>query len=151
MNAPPKYLEISNDEVRDTSGASINVYTVGDITNVHYAYFHKYIGSYANLNAYKTGLSYGHIDQYARADGTLSGEENDIPLIERNLQPIKKIMEGPTIEATMLLPEGIFDNYNFDKFVYIECKDFTGYFFVDSIQDYKDGSSLVRVDLLKMY
>lgn len=137
-------VAIPNFSVADfTANANFNVYTFGNVTNATYAYYHKITGNYSDLNNYKLGLSYGHIKNY---NGVTV--ENDIPLEERYLQPIKKMMEGPTTEATMLLPESVFDNYNFDKFVYIKNQDFQGYFFVDSIQNYKDGKTLVRVDLL---
>jgi len=142
-------VAIPNFSVADfTANANFNVYTFGNVTNATYAYFHKYTGGYSDLNAYKLGLSYTHIQNCTRPDGNPAGTENDIPLDERYLQPIKRMIEGPTTEAVMLLPESVFDNYNFDKFVYIKNKDFQGYFFVDSIQNYKDGKTLVRVDLL---
>jgi hypothetical protein len=139
-------VAIPNFSVSDfTANANFNVYTFGNVTNATYAYYHKFTGNYSDLNRYKLGLSYGHIQTVSSL--TL-GAENDIPLEERYLQPIKRMIEGPTTEAVMLLPESVFDNYNFDKFVYIKNKDFQGYFFVDSIQNYKDGKTLVRVDLL---
>lgn len=147
VNSGPRILvAIPNLAVSSFTGNSaFNVPTFGNVTNATYAYYHKYSST---INDYKLGLSYGHIKTITRVDGNTSGPENDIPLEERYLQPIKKMIEGPTTEAKMLLPESVFDNYNFDKFVYIKNQDFQGYFFVDSIQNYKDGKTLVRVDLL---
>ena len=48
----------------------------------------------------------------------------------------------------MLLPEKVFIDYKFDKFIYIKNKDFQGYFFITKIDNYKNGSTPVRVDLL---
>ena len=69
---------------------------------------------------------------------------------QRAYGKIKEMVKGPTISATMLLPEKVFLSFKFDKFVYIKHKDLRGYFFVERIDQYKDGVTPVRVDLLKI-
>jgi hypothetical protein len=120
-----------------TSQSSINVFAVGDVSNVMYAYWAKPFFPYSGLNGKKLGLSYGEID------GII-----DINIQERRLNKISKILGNPTVEATMLLPEAVFNSYKFDKFVRLNYKNLSGYFFVDKIQNYRDGQTLVRVDLL---
>ena len=74
----------------------------------------------------------------------------DITTEQRAFNTIKKMLVNPTVKVTMLLPEKVFRDFNFDKFVYIKHKDIQGYFFVEKIQNYKDGSHLVRVDMLSV-
>jgi hypothetical protein len=72
----------------------------------------------------------------------------DITVEKRRLNTIKRMIASPTIEAVMILPEKVFIDYKFDRFIYIKNKDFQGYFFITKIDNYKNGSTPVRVDLL---
>ena len=47
----------------------------------------------------------------------------------------------------MLLPLSIFIGFTFDKFIYLKHKDFSGYFFVEKIENYKNGKTPVKVFL----
>jgi len=58
------------------------------------------------------------------------------------------MVQNPTVEVFMLLPQDVFESYNFDRFIYIKHKDLQGYFFPERISNYKDGTVLVRMDLL---
>jgi len=72
----------------------------------------------------------------------------DLSVEQRRLSKIKNIVKNPTVVATMLLPEKVFYGYNFTKKIYIKCKDMSGYFFVEKIENYKDGTTPVKVYLL---
>jgi hypothetical protein len=63
---------------------AINIYRIGDITSVAYAYFHKpFYSLYSNLNGYRPGLSYGAL---AVTENTVeSVEEPPITLYEVTL------------------------------------------------------------------
>jgi len=139
QRGPSVLVAVPNFPVRNfTSATSFNVEGIGDISNVMYAYWAKpFFKEYINLRGKKLGLAYGEIE------GVI-----DLTIEEHRLNKIKAILGNPTVEATMLLPEAVFNSYNFDKFVRINYKNLSGYFFVDKIQNYKDGQTLVRVDLL---
>ncbi len=72
----------------------------------------------------------------------------DIDIDQRYYNRIKKMVKSPTVQLYLRLPEKVFLSFNFDKFVYIKHKVLTGYFYVQNIQDYKDGTVLVRADAL---
>ena len=72
----------------------------------------------------------------------------DIEINQRYYNRIDKMVASPVVEFSLLLPEKVFLSFKFDKFVYIKHKDLQGYFFVEKIQNFKDGSHLVRVDML---
>jgi hypothetical protein len=72
----------------------------------------------------------------------------DIEINQRYFNRIDKMVGSPVVEFSLVLPEKVFLSFNFDRFIYIKHKDLQGYFFVEKIQNYKDGSHLVRVDML---
>ncbi len=69
---------------------------------------------------------------------------------QRAYGKIKEMVKGPTVVATMILPEKVFASFKFDKFIYLKHKDLQGYFFVEKIEQYKDGVTPVKVYLLKI-
>lgn len=71
----------------------------------------------------------------------------DITTEQRAFNTIKKMLVNPTVKVTMLLPEKVFRDFNFDKFVFLKHKDFQGYFFVEKIENYKNGKTPVKVYL----
>lgn len=72
----------------------------------------------------------------------------DIEIDKRYYNRIKNMVVNPIVELFLILPEKAFREFNFDRFVYIKHKDLQGYFFVEKIQNYKNGNVLVRVDTL---
>ena len=102
------------------------------------AYFHKPITSYSALNAYKAGMSYGTISGY-----------NDHALELTHYNFINKMVTNPTQRAYFLLPESVFQSFDFG-FVYIKTEKLTGYFFVEKIDNYLNSATPVRVDLLQI-
>lgn len=104
------------------------------VSSVAYAYFAKpHYSDYPLLNGNKIGLHY--VDQ---------GDIVDVPIVSDTF--IKIIRRAP-VEGSFLLPEAVFKNYNFDKFVYINTNNLTGYFIASKIENYKDSKTLVKVKL----
>jgi hypothetical protein len=71
----------------------------------------------------------------------------DITTEQRAFNTIKKMLVNPTVKVTMLLPEKVFVDFNFDRFIFLKHKDFQGYFFVEKIENYKNGKTPVKVYL----
>jgi len=109
-----------------------------ELSNVPATYFHKSVTPYANLNKYKQGLSYGSITDY-----------NDLPISETYWRFLKSMITNPTIRTTMLLPEAEFVDFDW-QFIYLNTGNLNGYFFVDSIVNYKDSTTPVEVNLLSV-
>jgi hypothetical protein len=71
----------------------------------------------------------------------------DYTVEQRVLNRIKNMVTNPTVMVVMRLPEKVFLSYNFDRFIYLKHKDFQGYFFVEKIENFKDGVTPVKVYL----
>ena len=103
------------------------------------AYFYKpWYSLYPVLNRYRQGLSYGAVDNY-----------NDYSIEAMYYRYIRGMVTAPTIRTKMLLPEKVFQAFNFD-FVYINTGALNGYYFVESIVNYKDSTTLCEVNLLEL-
>lgn len=63
---------------------------------------------------------------------------------------ISRIIGNPVVTTEMTLPESVFQSFQFGHFIYLETKDLTGYFWVDSITNYRDSSTPVQVNLLML-
>jgi hypothetical protein len=108
----------------------------GTYANVATAYYFKETTGYATLDSYKKGLSYGAITGKA-----------DLPLSETYLNNVSKAVKNPTIRTKMILPESVFNSFEFDRFIYLDTGMINGYFLVESILNYKDSNTLVEVNL----
>ncbi len=64
---------------------------------------------------------------------------------ERYFNKISNFLNNPDIRFRMLIPEAVFQSFDFSNFIYLETKDLTGYFLVESIENYRDGSTPVDV------
>lgn len=60
---------------------------------------------------------------------------------------IGNIIRNPTINAVFRLSETDFKNFVFDRFVYLKTEKLTGYFYIASINNFKDGNTPVTVNL----
>ena len=67
---------------------------------------------------------------------------------ERYHNFLERIYNNPKIDAVFLLPVKVLQGFDFSKYIYLETKDLTGYFFVNKITDYKDAETPVKVELL---
>lgn len=110
--------------------------TTGNYATVATAYHFKKYTPYSFLNGLKQGLSYGEIE-----------DRIDINLQEKYLKNVSQAIKKPRLRANMLLPEAVFQKFKFDKFVYLNTGKINGYFLVESIVNYKDGRTLVEVNL----
>lgn len=62
---------------------------------------------------------------------------------------VKNMFNGPLTRAVMLLPQSVFQKFDFSKMVYISSPKINGYFFVNAINNYTDSKTPVEVELLK--
>ena len=67
---------------------------------------------------------------------------------ERYYGQIKSILNNPRVDAMLLLPVSVFTRFNFDRYIYLETKDLTGYFLIQKIENYKDATTPVKCELL---
>jgi hypothetical protein len=81
------------------------------------------------------------------AYGNPIGAYYDPSITELYFKKITKILNNPTVRAQMLIPESNFQSFYFDQFIYLKTETLDGYFFVDSIVNYKDGNTPVEVNL----
>lgn len=110
--------------------------STGTYATLATAYYFKETTGYTTLDSYKKGLSYG----------TITGK-SDFPLSETYLNNVSKAVKNPTIRTKMILPESVFNSFEFDRFIYLETGFINGYFLVESISNYKDSNTLVEVNL----
>lgn len=95
-----------------------------------------------------TGLGIDSIrDNLAFSNPIGIGNFTGITIIERYFNKISKFLQNPNIRATMLLPESVYQSFVFDQFIYLKTESLTGYFFVDSINNYVDSNTPVEVNL----
>ena len=67
---------------------------------------------------------------------------------ERYHREIERFYSNPKIDAMMLLPSSVFSSFNFQNYIYLNTKEFKGYFWVQKIDGYKDAETPVKVELL---
>lgn len=108
-----------------------------DVNTAMTAYFAKGNTIYPNLNLYNQGLHYGAIQ------GRM-----DIPVSERNLKRVTKILQNPIIQTSMVLPKHKVDSFTF-KLIYLNGIDLNGFFLVDSIEHYNGPSMETKVNIVK--
>ena len=61
---------------------------------------------------------------------------------------LKSAFQAPGLKTSMLLTERKFQEFDFQKLVYLNTGNINGYFFVDSIVNYKDSITPVQVNLI---
>lgn len=109
----------------------------GNVNHLGYAYFSKPTTSYTVSSA-KQGLN---LDYY------IAGYA-DVPRRLDNYKNLSRILNAPYIKAWFLLPEVVYAAFNMDKFIYLRHRDQQKYYYVDSIENYKDSKTLVQVNML---
>jgi len=110
-----------------------------EYTNLRLAYFTKPKTSVSALNLITDSLQLGTINIESYSDKKIE---------DTYFRRIKNILRNPKCEAIMTLPLSVFQSFEFDKFIFIKFKDLQGYFFVEKIDNYKDGVTPVKVYLL---
>ena len=118
-----------------TTGINFLIRRGNGFTKANTAYHAKGY-SYPILNGHKQGLLYGEV--LGVIDNTLQ---------EKYLNSISDAIVNPRIRANMILPDAVFQRFNFDNFVYINTGKINGYFLVESIVNHKDGKTLVEANL----
>lgn len=84
------------------------------------------------------------------AISNIEGREFNATIGELYHQKLKAGFNSPVINASMVLPESVFANYNFRKFVRLETKDLVGTFWVGKIGPYRNAMNEVGVELIFM-
>lgn len=107
------------------------------LSNIGYAYFSKPTNNYS-ISSFKQGLN---LDYYI-------GGYDDIPRRLDYYKNLTRILNAPYEKIWLYLPELVFAAFNMDKFVFIMNKDQQKYYYVDSIENYKDSKTLVQVNML---
>jgi hypothetical protein len=111
----------------------------GGLTTQHdYAVFTKFRTGLGAIDQWKSNIAIDNPDIAGFSDPTIK---------EQYLNKIENIVKNPPIRAYMLLPEAIYQSYNFDKFVFIKTAKLTGNFFVHNIANYIDSNTPVEVNL----
>lgn len=90
------------------------------------------------IDQYNVCLSYGAID--------ISGFK-DQPIDDNLYSKVQTMLNNTPIRVHMILPRGVFKNYEFGSFIQIKFADLIGYFFPDSIVNYVDEHTPVEVNV----
>ena len=90
------------------------------------------------------------IDQWKNnlaIDNPDSGGFVDPTIKELYFNKISRFLQNPNIRARFILPESLYQRFQFDQFIYIKTERLTGYFFVDSIVNYVDSNTPCEINL----
>lgn len=109
-------------------------------TTAAFAHFSKpQIGDV--IDTYKSNLAIDNPDLDLYSDPTVK---------QLNFGKISRLIGNPTPTAVFLLPEAVYQSFEFGGFIYLKTKDLTGYFWVESISNYIDSSTKTQVPLLML-
>lgn len=72
---------------------------------------------------------------------------NDPTIKELYFNKISRMLKNPPIKSKMILPEAVYQSFDFSNFIFLKTEKLTGYFFVESIVNYRDGNTPVEVNL----
>lgn len=140
----PRLLVVSNsipvpDFSQDVNIALENAALSGPFpqTTVQYAHFAKSV----------TGDTIDNVKSNAAPENPDIAGFTDPDVKALYHKRIERMLGSPIITARMLLPESIFQGFDFQSFIYLKTKDLTGYFFVQSITNYQDSNTPVEVNL----
>jgi len=125
-----------------SSRSSIDIYStaglvINAITTINYGTFTKQLVNYG-IDQWRNNLAIDNPD---------SGGFEDPTIKELYFNKISRFLQNPDIEAIMILPEAVYQRFIFDKFIYLETEQLTGYFFVKSIENYIDSNTPVTINL----
>lgn len=100
---------------------------------------------------------------YVESDSTAFFDSAEISLAINNIdgrnsntigelyhQKLKNGFNSPVIPARMILPEAVYQRFNFDKFVRVRANNLDGLFYVNKISSYKNSKSECLVELIFM-
>lgn len=103
--------------------------------------------AFAAFSKQKTGKGIDQFKGNLAFDNVNSSGFTDPTIKELYFNKISNILNDPTARCQMLLPQSVFQSFDFSNFVYLKTKDLTGYFFVQSIVNYQDSNIPVEVNL----
>lgn len=63
---------------------------------------------------------------------------------------ISNLLRNAEFKVMMILPESVFQGFQFGGFIYLKTAGLTGYFWVDRITNYRDSNTAVEVTLLML-
>lgn len=136
---PTAHSDFSPGGVMTFIGPEVDVST-GGVTEVTYAYFAKSVTG-DTIDSLKANAAPGNPDISTFTDP-------DVKALYHN--KIGRMLGNPSIKAMMLLPESIFQSFDFQSFIELKTKDLTGYFYVEQILNYRDSTTPVEVTLLML-
>ena len=103
-----------------------------------YGWFYKQTtGKY--IDNYKDALAINDLVNANFGNRTIS---------EAYYNKLTNAFKAPGLKTSMLLNEKIFQEFNFQKLIYLNTGSINGYFFVDSILNYKDSITPAQVNLV---
>lgn len=103
-----------------------------------YAWFYKQQTG-KEIDNYKDSLAINDLVNANYGNRTIS---------EAFYQKLTPAFQLPGLSTTMLIDEKTFQEFNFKKLVYLNTGAVNGYFFVEGINNYKDGTTLTSVNLV---
>jgi len=109
-------------------------------TEVQYAHFAKSVTG-DGIDSVKTNAAPGNPD-------ISTFQDPDVKTMYFN--KIGSMIGNPTFKAMMLLPESVFQSFDFQRFIYLKTPNLTGYFYVESISNYENSATEVEVTLLML-
>jgi hypothetical protein len=142
-----EYQQLSPRIISIKSGASVsefspytlygNGFTATLLTTINYATFTKNLTNLP-IDQWKNNLAIDNPD---------SGNFIDPTIKELYFNKISRFIENPKVRAMMRLPDSVYQKFKFDQFIYLKTEKLTGYFFVESIENYVDSNTPVEVNL----
>lgn len=117
----------------------VNSTTTADYSSWNVAYYYIPDSDFAFSDELKLGLHPGSID------GAVS-----IPLSTQYYNRLKRIARNPLIKTKFRISETLFNTIDLSEFVYIDIGKWSGYFFIQKIDGYKDSITTVKGELLKV-
>jgi|SRR6478736_2733053 len=103
--------------------------------------------SYAVFSKYKTNEPIDQWQTNCAFDNPDITTFQDITVKQRYFNTINKFLQNGNVRAQMLLPESVYQSFDFSNFIYLKTEKLTGYFFIDSIVNYQEASKPVEVNL----
>ncbi len=107
------------------------------LTSVPYAVFTKMIFN-KPIDQVKNNLAIDNPGLLNYTDPTIK---------ELFFNKISNFFQHPKIPATLLIGEAFFNSFKFDTFIYLNTKGLTGYFLIESLDNYVDASTPINVNL----
>ena len=87
------------------------------------------------IDSYKANAAFDNPD----------GNFSDPTINQMYFSKIGRMLGNPTLKAKFLLPESVFQDYDFQSFIYLKTEKLTGYFYPEGITNYHDGNTPVEI------